>query len=54
MTADLDSLIPARLAPGARVVAESSPNKPIGLSLPLLMERRYGASMIRIHGEEAA
>jgi 16S rRNA (guanine966-N2)-methyltransferase len=52
MTADLDSLVPDRLASGGRVIAESSPNKPIGLTLPLVMERRYGDTLVRIHGEE--
>jgi 16S rRNA (guanine(966)-N(2))-methyltransferase RsmD len=53
MAAELDSLLPAQLAPGARVIAETSPNKPMELSLPMQMERRYGASLIRIHGAEA-
>jgi 16S rRNA (guanine966-N2)-methyltransferase len=52
---ELDRALPARLAEGARVIVESSPGAPLGLSLPLIRERRYGASLIRIHGtgEEA-
>jgi 16S rRNA (guanine966-N2)-methyltransferase len=38
------------LAPGARVVAESDRRQPIGLGLPLLDERRYGDTLIQIHG----
>lgn len=51
---ELDRALPARLADGARVIVESSPGAPLGLSLPLLRERRYGASLIRIHGIEEA
>ena len=38
------------LAPGARVVAESDRRAPLGLDLALLDERRYGDTLIRIHG----
>ncbi|MDQ6605027.1 MAG: 16S rRNA (guanine(966)-N(2))-methyltransferase RsmD [Actinomycetota bacterium] len=38
------------LAPGARVVAESDRRAPLHLELPLLDERRYGDTLIRIHG----
>jgi 16S rRNA (guanine966-N2)-methyltransferase len=48
---ELDRALPARLAAGARVIVESSPGAPLGLSLPMLRERRYGASLIRIHAE---
>jgi 16S rRNA (guanine966-N2)-methyltransferase len=37
------------LAAGARVVAESDRRAPLLLDLPLLDERRYGDTMIRIH-----
>ncbi len=47
---DLDKLLEPRLANGARVILESSPDAPLELSLPLLDERRYGATLIRIHG----
>jgi len=38
------------LAPGARVVAESDRRAPLRLELPLLDERRYGDTLILIHG----
>ncbi len=38
------------LAPEARVVAESDRRAPLHLELPLLDERRYGDTLIRIHG----
>ena len=47
---ELDSLIPERLAQGGRVVTESARRRPLVLELPLLSERRYGDTMIRIHG----
>jgi 16S rRNA (guanine(966)-N(2))-methyltransferase RsmD len=43
------ALAPA-LAPGARVVAESDRRAPLELDLPLLDERRYGDTLIQIHG----
>jgi 16S rRNA (guanine966-N2)-methyltransferase len=45
----LDPLIQRVLAPGGRVVVESSPGRPLPLSLPLLTERRHGDTLIRIH-----
>ncbi len=38
------------LAPDARIVAESDRRTPLELGLPLLDERRYGDTLIRIHG----
>jgi 16S rRNA (guanine966-N2)-methyltransferase len=46
---ELDSLIPARLAAGGRVVTESAGRRPLELGAPLLSERRYGDTVIRIH-----
>jgi 16S rRNA (guanine966-N2)-methyltransferase len=40
------------LAPGARVVTESGRRAPLELDLPLLDERRYGDTLIRIHAPE--
>ena len=37
------------LAPGARVVTESDRRAPLDLDLPLIDERRYGDTLIRIH-----
>jgi 16S rRNA (guanine966-N2)-methyltransferase len=47
---DLSGPLEAVLAPGAVVVAESDRRAPIGLDLPLEDERRYGDTLIRIHG----
>jgi len=41
--------LPAVLAPAARVVSESDRRMPLALELPLVRERRYGDTMIRIH-----
>jgi 16S rRNA (guanine966-N2)-methyltransferase len=41
--------LPAVLATGARVVSESDRRAPLELELPLIRERRYGDTMIRIH-----
>jgi 16S rRNA (guanine966-N2)-methyltransferase len=46
----LTAALPAVLAPGATVVAESDRRAPLALELPLLDERRYGDTLIRIHG----
>jgi 16S rRNA (guanine(966)-N(2))-methyltransferase RsmD len=43
------ALVPV-LAPGARVVCESDRRAPLELELPLLDERRYGDTLISIHG----
>jgi 16S rRNA (guanine966-N2)-methyltransferase len=40
----------AVLAPGARVVCESDRRLPLELGLPLERERRYGDTLIRLHG----
>jgi 16S rRNA (guanine966-N2)-methyltransferase len=46
---ELDTLIPDRLAPGGRLIFEGSVRRPLRLSLPLLVERRYGDTLVRIH-----
>jgi 16S rRNA (guanine966-N2)-methyltransferase len=46
----LTAALPAVLAPDAAVVAESDRRAPLELGLPLLDERRYGDTLIRIHG----
>jgi 16S rRNA (guanine(966)-N(2))-methyltransferase RsmD len=46
---ELDTLMPDRLAPGGRLIVEGSVRRPLRLSLPLLVERRYGDSLVRIH-----
>jgi 16S rRNA G966 N2-methylase RsmD len=52
LAADLREALPPVLAPGARAVAESDRRAPLDLGLPLLDERRYGDTIIRIHGTE--
>jgi 16S rRNA (guanine966-N2)-methyltransferase len=47
---ELDRHLPALLAPGARVAVETGRQAPLKLELPLLDERRYGDTLIRIHG----
>jgi 16S rRNA (guanine966-N2)-methyltransferase len=48
--AELSAGLASMLAPGARVVAESDRRAPLRLELPLLDERRYGDTLILIHG----
>jgi 16S rRNA (guanine966-N2)-methyltransferase len=47
---ELSTVLEAILAPDARVVAESDRRAPLELDLVLLDERRYGDTLIRIHG----
>ena len=49
---DLDPLIRRVLAPGGRVVVETSPDRPLPLSLPLVTERHYGDTLVRVHAAE--
>jgi 16S rRNA (guanine966-N2)-methyltransferase len=53
LAAELDPLIRRVLADGGRVVAETSPDRPLALELPLLTERSYGDTLIRVHSAEA-
>ncbi|HKE78629.1 MAG TPA: RsmD family RNA methyltransferase, partial [Solirubrobacteraceae bacterium] len=46
---ELSEALPAVLAPAARVVAESDRRSPLALELPVIRERRYGDTLIRIH-----
>jgi 16S rRNA (guanine966-N2)-methyltransferase len=46
----LSEALPAVLVPAAVVVAESDRRAPLALGLPLHDERRYGDTLIRIHG----
>jgi 16S rRNA (guanine966-N2)-methyltransferase len=50
---ELSQALPAILAPDARVVAESDRREPLVLELPLVRERRYGDTVIRIHANPA-
>ena len=47
---ELSAILPAVLAPGGLAIAESDRREPLDLGLPLLDERRYGDTLIRIHG----
>jgi 16S rRNA (guanine966-N2)-methyltransferase len=47
---ELTAALPVVLAPGAVVVAESDRREPLELGLPILDERRYGDTLITIHG----
>lgn len=46
---DVAELIGTILAPDARVVTESDRRQPLELHLPMIDERRYGDTLIRIH-----
>jgi 16S rRNA (guanine(966)-N(2))-methyltransferase RsmD len=47
---ELSTALGPVLAPAARVVVESDRRTPLELDLTLLDERRYGDTLIRIHG----
>ena len=47
---DLDKLLGARLREDGLVIVETAADGGIDLSLPLVTERTYGGSLIRIHG----
>jgi 16S rRNA (guanine966-N2)-methyltransferase len=50
--ADLVHLIPGALEADGRAMIESSPEQPLDLGLPLITERSYGDTMIRIYGDQ--
>jgi 16S rRNA (guanine966-N2)-methyltransferase len=52
ISAQLDTLIRRALAPGGRLMIETSPRKPVELELALVRERRYGDTLVRVHGAE--
>jgi 16S rRNA (guanine966-N2)-methyltransferase len=45
----LDPLIAPRLSGEGRVIVESDARSPLALSLPVLVERSYGDTLIRVH-----
>jgi 16S rRNA (guanine966-N2)-methyltransferase len=51
-TAELVPLIPGVLAESGRVMTESSPENPLQIELPVLTERTYGDTMIRVYGDQ--
>jgi 16S rRNA (guanine966-N2)-methyltransferase len=50
-TADLDPLIRGVLAESGRLMTESSPDNPLQMELPLLTERSYGDTLVRVYGD---
>jgi len=46
----LAPLLAPALAPEGRLMLETSAARPLALELPLLRERRYGDTLIRVHG----
>jgi len=49
LEADLDTLIPDVLAPGARLIVEGANRRPPRLSLPVATERRYGDTIVTLY-----
>ena len=45
----LSELLAERLAEDARVIVESATRAPLSLELPLIVERRYGDTLIRVY-----
>ncbi len=52
LAAELDPAIRGALAESGRVMIESSPDKPLQMELPVLTERTYGDTLIRIYGSD--
>ena len=48
--AELSAALPAVLAGDALVISESDRRAPLELTIPITDERRYGDTLIRIHG----
>ena len=51
LAGELDQPVRNALAPGGRVVIETSPDKPLTLSLPVLRARRYGDTALTVYRE---
>ena len=52
LTAELDPLVQGVLAKSGRAMIESSPDNPLHIELPMLTERTYGDTLIRVYGSE--
>ena len=50
----LDQPLRRALAPGGRVMVETSPKSPLDLGLSLALERAYGDTLVRVYEEEPA
>ena len=48
---ELDSLIRKRLAPEGRLIVEGAARRPPRLSLPVVIERRYGDTLVTVYEE---
>jgi 16S rRNA G966 N2-methylase RsmD len=46
----LDQLISDRIGQDGRVIVESDARHPLELTLPVWVQRRYGDTLIRVHG----
>ena len=51
ISSHLDPLIRRALAPEGRVMLESSPKQPLGIELPLVRERTYGDTLVRVYAK---
>jgi len=49
LATELSTALPPILAPEARIAVECDRRAPLTLDLPLLRERRYGDTLIRVH-----
>jgi 16S rRNA (guanine966-N2)-methyltransferase len=54
LSGELDAPLRRVLAEGGRVMAETSAASPLELGLPVLSERSYGDTLVRIHSAEGA
>ena len=52
LTAELDPLVQGVLAKSGRAMIESSPDTPLQIELPMLTERTYGDTLVRVYGSE--
>jgi 16S rRNA (guanine966-N2)-methyltransferase len=52
LTAELDPLVQGVLAKSGRAMIESSPDNPLQIELPMLTERTYGDTLVRVYGSE--
>jgi 16S rRNA (guanine966-N2)-methyltransferase len=52
LTAELDPLVQGVLAKSGRAMIESSPDNPLQIELPMLTERTYGDTLVRVYGGE--
>jgi 16S rRNA (guanine966-N2)-methyltransferase len=52
LAGDLDPLIRRGLAAGGRVIVAAAARRPLELTLPLLRQRRYGDTLVRLYGAE--